>query len=225
MLVIAAALSIQDPRERPVEKEQAADQAHAVFKDPVSDFVTLLNIWERADALGRTGPLKRFCREHFLSFRRMREWRDIHRQLKSIAAEAGLAQAADPAAPSAAAGRPDAAFGDLYTAIHMSILSGFLSNIALRKKEKNIYRAARGRECMLFPGSGLFNRGGDWIVAAEMVHTSRLFARMAANIDSAWLEALAGRPVPPDLPRAPLVPPAGPGGGRRAGQPLRARDR
>ncbi len=190
MLIIAAALSIQDPRERPAEKEQAADQAHAVFKDPASDFATLLNIWERAGDIVRSGPLKRLCREHFLSFRRMREWRDIHRQLAAIAAEAGLAPPRDQAPPSAAADGRNQTFGALYTAIHQSVLSGFLTNIAQRK-EKNIYRAARGRECMLFPGSGLFNRGGDWIVAAEMVQTSRLFARMAANIDSAWIEALA----------------------------------
>ncbi len=191
LLVIAAALSIQDPRERPVDREPAADQAHAAFKDPASDFVTLLNIWERARDIVRTGPLKRFCREHFLSFRRMREWRDIHRQLKTIAADAGLDQDQARTPPPAAAANRDDAFGALYTAIHMAILSGFLSNIALRK-EKNFYRAARGRECMLFPGSGLFNRAGDWIVAAEMVQTSRLFARLAANIDSAWLEPLAG---------------------------------
>ena len=190
LLVIAAALSIQDPRERPVEKEPAADQAHAVFKDPASDFVTLLNIWERAREVVRSGPLKRFCRQYFLSFRRLREWRDIHRQLKTIAAEAGLTQPNDQAPPAAAERRGDT-FGALYTAIHVAVLSGFLTNIAQRK-EKNIYRAARGRECMLFPGSGLFNRAGDWIVAAEMVQTSRLFARTAANIDSTWLESLAG---------------------------------
>jgi len=194
LVVIAAALSIQDPRERPLNKEQAADQAHGVFKDPASDFVTLLNIWERSREHVRTGPLKRFCREHFLSFRRMREWRDIHRQLAAIAEEAALeATGSAPATvPLAAADSQTATFGALYTAIHMSVLSGFLSNIAL-KKEKNIYRAARGRECMLFPGSGLFNRSGDWIVAAELVFTSRLFARTAANIESAWLESLAGK--------------------------------
>ncbi len=190
LLVLAAALSIQDPRERPVEKEQAADQAHAVFKDPASDFVTLLNIWDRSGGIVRSGPLKRFCREHFISFRRIREWRDIHRQLKTIAAEAGLAENAGPAPTAAADGRAEQ-FGALYTAIHIAILSGFLTNIAQRR-EKNIFRAARGRECMLFPGSGLFNRAGDWVVAAEMVHTSRLFARTVANIDSTWLEPLAG---------------------------------
>jgi ATP-dependent helicase HrpA len=191
LLVIAAALSLQDPRERPVEKEQAADQAHAVFKDPASDFLTLLNIWEHSRDIVRTGPLKRFCREHFLSFRRMREWRDIHRQLQTIAAEAGLDMTGDQLPPPAAADSRNETFGALYTAIHMAVLCGFLSNIA-RRKEKNIYRAARDRECMLFPGSGLFNRAGDWIVAAEMVHTSRLFARMAANIDSVWIESVAG---------------------------------
>ena len=194
LLVIASALSIQDPRERPVDKEQAADQAHGRFRDPASDFVTLLNIWELSREQMGSGPLKRFCRAHFLSFRRMREWRDIHRQLTAIAEEAALGGRGDGPAqtPPAAADNRTETFGALYTAIHMAVLSGFLTNIA-HKKEKNIFRAARGRECMLFPGSGLFNRAGDWIVAAEMVHTSRLFARMAANIDSAWLEPLAGR--------------------------------
>ncbi len=194
LMVIAAALSIQDPRERPVGKEQAADQAHGRFRDPASDFVTLLNIWELSQEHMGSGPLKRFCRAHFLSFRRMREWRDIHRQLTAIAEEAALGGRGDAPAktPLAAADNRTETFGALYTAIHMAVLSGFLTNIA-HKKEKNIFRAARGRECMLFPGSGLFNRAGDWIVAAEMVHTSRLFARMAANIDSAWLEPLAGR--------------------------------
>ncbi|MGD9331521.1 MAG: ATP-dependent RNA helicase HrpA [Desulfobacterales bacterium] len=195
MLAITAVLSIQDPRERPVDREQAADQAHAVFKDPASDFITLLNIWEHAVSMVRAGPLKHFCKHHFLSFRRMREWRDIHRQLAAIVKEAGLNPSAGDQGktppPAAAESRTDS-FGALYTAIHRSVLSGFLANIA-SKKEKNIYRAARGRECMLFPGSGLFNRGGEWIVAAEMVLTSRLFARMAANIDRAWLEPLAGR--------------------------------
>jgi ATP-dependent helicase HrpA len=185
--VLAAALSIQDPRERPAEKEAQADQAHALFKDPASDFSSLLAIWQRCHGLGASlktqNQLRRFCREHFLSYRRMREWRDIRDQILTILAEQKLLPAP---------GRTTRQGADLYAALHRSILSGYLGNIAV-KKEKNFYTATQGRQAMLFPGSGLFNRGGNWIVAAEMVETSRLFARTAANIESAWLEELGGR--------------------------------
>jgi ATP-dependent helicase HrpA len=183
--VIAAALSIQDPRERPADRAEEADRAQALFVDPASDFLTLVNIWNRYQETWReqktTGQMKKFCRAHFLSYRRMREWRDIHAQLKDILAENGLSRAG------AAAVDPDGR----YAAIHKAVLSGFLSNIAVRK-EKNVFQAAKGREVMIFPGSALFNRAGDWIVAAEMVETSRLFARMTATVDSAWLEELGG---------------------------------
>ena len=183
--VIAAALSIQDPRERPADRAEEADKAQALFVDPASDFLTLVNIWNRYQDTWReqktTGRMKKFCRAHFLSYRRMREWRDIHVQLNDILAENGLSRAG------AAGVDPDGR----YAAIHKAVLSGFLSNIAVRK-EKNVFQAAKGREVMIFPGSALFNRAGDWIVAAEMVETSRLFARMAATVDSAWLEELGG---------------------------------
>ncbi|MFY9941722.1 MAG: DUF3418 domain-containing protein, partial [Desulfobacterales bacterium] len=183
--VIAAALSIQDPRERPADRAEEADRAQAVFIDPASDFLTLVNIWNRYQETWRekqtTGQMKKFCRAHFLSYRRMREWRDIHAQLNDILVENGLARAG--AAEVDPEGR--------YAAIHKAVLSGFLSNIAVRK-EKNVFQAAKGREVMIFPGSALFNRAGEWIVAAEMVETSRLFARMTATVDSAWLEELGG---------------------------------
>ncbi|MDF1594177.1 MAG: ATP-dependent RNA helicase HrpA [Desulfobacterales bacterium] len=202
--VIAAALSIQDPRERPQEDAGKADQAHAVFVDPASDFVTLLNIWkkyhETLDIEKTAASLKRFCKSHFLSYRRMREWRDIHAQITVILGEYDLqklsrrtvknkkkpvfsAHEKKKKAPT------DAPFGSLYRAVHRSVLSGFLSNIAV-KKEKNVFRAAKGREVMIFPGSALFNKAGNWVVAAEMVQTSRLFARTVATIDCGWLEAL-----------------------------------
>ena len=186
--VIAAALSINDPRERPAEMEAEADRIHAVFKDPSSDFMTLLNIWRRYHQAGDEGQSrskqKKFCREHFLSYKRMREWQDVHDQLTLILKESG---GPHPIAP--AAGKSGEEL--LYRGIHRSILSGYLSNIAL-KKEKNIYQATKGREVMIFPGSGLFNKAGRWIVAAEIVETSRLFARMAAHIDGDWLEELGG---------------------------------
>jgi ATP-dependent helicase HrpA len=182
--VIAAALSIQDPRERPVEKADLADHMHAPFRDPASDFITLLNIWNRYhrewETLKTQNRMRRFCKEHFLSFPRMREWVYTHAQISAILGE----RKSDP-------GPADRSPESLYGGIHRSILSGFLSNIAV-KKEKNLYQAARGREVMLFPGSTLFNRNAPWIVAAEMVKTSRLFARTAARIEPEWLEALAG---------------------------------
>ena len=186
--VIAAALGIQDPRERPYDKVELAEAAHAVFQHPESDFLTYLQIWNRyAGTFEKKlsqGSLRKFCREHFLSYRRMMEWRDIYLQILNIA---------DIRLP----GKKSTGFSQIEIdqlvadKIHRSILSGCLTGIA-RKKEKNFYTAAKSREVMLYPGSGLFNRGGPWIVAAEISRTSRLFARNAANIKSEWLEELGG---------------------------------
>lgn len=198
MTIIAAALSIADPRERPSEKTQAADQAHEQFEDPLSDFITLLNIWNRYHAQLDKGTsnnqMRRFCHANFLSYKRMREWRDVYRQitltLQDHADDAPTAQNGNASGKKKQNKKNDA-FGERYTAIHKALLSGFLSNIAV-KKEKNMFQAAQGREVMLFPGSGLFNASPQWIMAAEMVATSRLFARCAAAIDHRWLESLAG---------------------------------
>ncbi|WP_419657399.1 HrpA: ATP-dependent RNA helicase [Desulfosarcina variabilis str. Montpellier] len=197
--VIAAALSIQDVRERPLDKENLADQAHRPFVDPLSDFITILNLWTAIhhgpQAPRSMNALKKFCRQHFLSFRRIREWRDIHNQITAVLKEQGMQTegiGVRNAGPVPDAGRADdGGFHPLYAAIHRAILSGFLSNIAL-KKEKVFFRAAKEREVMIFPGSGLFKNPGDWIVAAEMVETSRLFARKVATIDVGWLEPLGG---------------------------------
>ncbi|MBI9086969.1 MAG: ATP-dependent RNA helicase HrpA [Desulfobacterales bacterium] len=194
MTVIAAALCIADPRERPQEKAQAADAAQQVFRDPASDFVTRLNIWRHYhQALARektTARMKAFCTRHFLSFRRMREWRDIHNQLHDILKEnrfgTDTASTAETVLKS-----EDNNFSALYEAIHRSLLSGFLSNIAM-KKENALFQATQGRQAMVFPGSALFKHPPAWIVAAEMVETSRLFARTCAAVDPAWIEA-AGR--------------------------------
>ena len=231
ILIVAAALSISDPRERPAEKAGDADAVHRSFFDPLSDFSTLVNIWNRyrsasAKAAPTQASRRRFCRQHFLSYRRMREWQDIYAQLDEVVTECGLKSPvpsasghtaiengrgqSDRSAPegsllpderpthsdkSKAASRPATpkesdVYGDRYAAIHRSILAGFLSNIAVRR-EKNVYRAARDREVMLFPGSCLFNRGAEWIVAAEMVETSRVFARIAGRIDNRWIEPMA----------------------------------
>lgn len=184
--VIAAALSVQDPRERPYDKIDQAAAAHAQFVHPESDFLTYLQIWNRySDSLERMesqSKWRKFCRDHFLSFRRMREWRDIYHQILEIADGADT----KPGRRKPAKIEIDQTVSDR---IHRSILAGYLSNIA-QKKEKNFYTAAKSREVMLYPGSGIFNRGGPWIVASEISLTSRVFARNAANIKNEWLEEL-----------------------------------
>ena len=190
ILVIAAALSTQDPRERPAGKEKEADAARAPFVSPLSDFLTLLTLWERfienAPGARSPGRLRRFCRDHFLSFRRMREWRDVHNQIREIVEEETAGRREKPRGRTTGSDPQDR-----YGRIHRAVLSGYLSNIAV-KKEKNAYNGTGGRRVVIFPGSGLYNRGGDWIVAAEVVETTQLFARTAANIDRDWLEALGG---------------------------------
>ncbi|MHB8137644.1 MAG: ATP-dependent RNA helicase HrpA [Smithellaceae bacterium] len=184
--VIAAALSIQDPRERPYDKIDQAAAAHAQFQHPESDFLTYLQIWNRySDSLEKMqsqGKWRKFCRDHFLSYRRMTEWRDIYHQILEIISGKNIA----PKHKKPAKIEIDQTISDK---IHRCILSGYLSNIA-QKKEKNFYTAAKSREVMLYPGSGLFNRGGPWIVASEISLTSRVFARNAANIKNEWLEEL-----------------------------------
>lgn len=183
--VIAAGLSIQDPRERPYDKMDKATAAHAQFLHAESDFLGYLQLWNRySDSIEKMqtqNKLRKFCRDHFLSYRRMMEWRDIYHQILEIAGGYQI-----PRHRKTAKIDIDQNISDK---IHRCILSGYLSNIAL-KKEKNLYTAAKSREVMLYPGSGLFNRGGQWIVAAEIALTSRLFARNAGNIKSEWLEEL-----------------------------------
>jgi ATP-dependent helicase HrpA len=180
-VVIAAALSIQDPRERPADKEALADQAHSVFKDKLSDFVTFLRIWNTIESKRKEGvtrnQLKRFCKENFLSYIRIEEWRDVYEQICSILSDAG-----------------DFPMNDIpagYEAIHRSILAGFLSQIAFHKEDA-AYTGARGRMVQIFPGSGVYKKRPKWIVAAEFVKTSQLFARTVAEIKPEWIEELAG---------------------------------
>ncbi len=209
-VVITAALSIADPRQRPMEKIQQADQKHGVFRDPSSDFVSYRNIWKayqraRKEADSRS-KLRQFCSDHFLSFRRMREWEDIQHQIRRVLKEhldtgsrqkdrgAGRGKGKDGNGTEGIykgtrglKAKEYEVGGPVYTALHKSILSGYLANIA-RKKEKQIYTAAKGQQVMIFPGSGLFKKAPDWILASEFVHTSRLFARTVAHIDPAWIE-------------------------------------
>ncbi len=184
--VVAAALSIQDPRERPYDKIDQAAVAHAQFQHPESDFLTYLQIWNRySDSIEKMesqNRLRKFCRDHFLSYRRMTEWRDIYHQILEIVSGRNIPRKRGKTVKI----EIDQTVADR---IHRCILSGYLSNIA-QKKEKNMYTAAKSREVMLYPGSGLFNRGGPWIVASEISLTSRVFARNAANIKTEWLEEL-----------------------------------
>ncbi|MBP54256.1 MAG: ATP-dependent RNA helicase HrpA, partial [Marinobacter sp.] len=181
-LVIIAGLSVQDPRERPQDKQQAADQAHAPFNDKESDFLTLLNIWnfyeEQRQELSQN-QLKKVCQKSFLSWMRMREWRDIHRQLTLICREQKLKLNRDSAS---------------YESLHKAILAGLLGQVAV-KLEKKEYLATRNRKVMIFPGSKVSKTGPKWIVAAEIVETSRVFARVVAKIEPEWIEPLAGHVV------------------------------
>jgi ATP-dependent helicase HrpA len=168
--IIAAALSVQDPRQRPLERADAADERHARFADEQSDFLSFLKLWKLQDESG----LRRICRESFLSYPRMREWRDVHEQLK---------QAFE--APETSV-KPEQASG--YRAIHRALLTGLLGNVGMRDEE-GAYTGARGIKFWVHPGSWT-KKPGKWIVAAELVETTRLFARTVAAIEPRWLEEL-----------------------------------
>jgi len=175
-IIIGAALSIADPRVRPAEKEGAADRAHEKFGGGGSDFLSFLTIWYECAKLPSQGRLRKFCKQNFLSYQRIREWRDIHEQIRKIlVSQKGFNFNRQAAA---------------YDAIHRAVLSGSLRNLGLRKG-KNIYQAGQDKEVMIFPGSALFNKAGKWVMAAELVETSRLFARCVANIKVEWIEPLA----------------------------------
>ena len=196
MLIIAAGLSIPDPRERPEEGREQANAAHKAFACPDSDFLTLLRIWQaspQAEGKGSTTALRKFCRSNYLSFMRMREWRDVWRQLSDT-----LREDKDVTSEQGKDSNDDA--------IHRSILAGQLGNIATRE-DNNLYKAAGNREVCLFPGSNLYARrdkknpakpGQDkskqpaWIVAGEIVQTSQLFARTVAKVNPDWIAELGG---------------------------------
>ena len=172
MLVIAAALSIQDPRERPLEKAAAADERHARFADERSDFVSFLKL---ARAFP-DGPSRRQCRENFLSYARMREWRDVHAQLRDAVGD--LEWKSSSANPEKAEG---------YRAIHRALLAGLLGNAGMKDEQAGNYTGARGIKLWVHPGSGT-KKPGRWLMASELVETTRLFARGVATIEPKWLE-------------------------------------
>lgn len=178
VLTIVSAMSLQDPRERPHERQQAADEKHRQHWDEQSDFLSLVNLWnffeENRQALTQK-KLRQFCRENFLSYPRMREWRENHRQLHLMCKEMKLKANQEPAD---------------YASIHRSLLAGLLGNIG-EKVDENEYLGARNRRHFIFPGSSQFKRKPKWIMSAELVETTRLFARNVAQIDPEWIEPLA----------------------------------
>ncbi|HEY4415163.1 MAG TPA: ATP-dependent RNA helicase HrpA, partial [Verrucomicrobiae bacterium] len=203
LLIIAAGLSIQDPRERPLDKKEAAAAAHKRFTDPKSDFLSLLKIWDAVhgewERLRTQNARRKFCRTNFLSYLRMREWQDLHAQLHGALSDLGRFKLNESNAD--------------YAAIHRSILSGLLGHVALRK-ERNLYQGVGNRQLAVFPGSALFDRNErtakvpvptktpnapkpvstqqpQWLMAGEIVETSQLFARTVAGIDPLWIVQLA----------------------------------
>ncbi len=201
LLIIAAGLSIQDPRERPLDQKDAAAAAHKQFSDPQSDFLSLLNIWNAVhdewDHLRTQGQRRKFCKQRFLSYLRMREWQDVYSQLHDALSDLGTLKLNESNAA--------------YDAIHRSILAGLIGHVA-RFEERNAYKAAGNRLLSVFPGSALYARDErqkkpiikgnkpppkpksnqpPWIVAGEIVETSQLFARTVAGIDPQWIFQLA----------------------------------
>jgi ATP-dependent helicase HrpA len=179
VLVIAAALSVQDPRDRPLEKQQQADEAHAQFRHEESDFLGYLKLWDQMEEQRRhlsKHKYRKLCRERFLSSTRMQEWHDIHAQLRIQMHDMGFRE------NEAEAG---------YEEIHRAILSGLLSHIGFRSKDRD-YLGARNSRFHIFPGSGLFKKQPKWVMAAELVETTKLYARTVAAIQPEWVEAAAG---------------------------------
>ncbi|GAA1650034.1 ATP-dependent RNA helicase HrpA [Kribbella alba] len=181
VMVIASALSIQDPRERPTDAEAQATQQHARFRDPNSDFLGFLNLWnylkkQQNELSGN--QFRRMCRNEYLNYLRVREWQDIFAQLRQVAAQIGVTlnsgEAADP------------------QSVHISLMAGLLSHLGMKDPaNQHQYLGARGARFAIFPGSGLFKKPPQFVMAAELVETSRLWARVNAKIEPEWAEDLA----------------------------------
>jgi len=178
VIIIVAALSIQDPRERPQEKRGAADEKHGRFDDPDSDFIAFLNLWnylEEQQSELSNSQFRKLCQKDFLAYMRIREWQDIVYQLSTVCNEMGMKATTNVADSDR---------------IHQSLLSGMLSHIGF-KDEKQLYKGARNSQFHIFPGSGLFKKSPKWIMSAELVETSKLYARINARIDLKWVEGFA----------------------------------
>jgi ATP-dependent helicase HrpA len=183
VLVLVAALSIQDPRERPADRQEAADERHRRFADRGSDFLTWLNLWrhlhERQAELS-SNQFRKLCRADFLNYLRVREWQDLHGQLRAVARDLGIGL-----------NRAEASPDDVHTAL----LAGLLSHVGLKQGDTREYLGTRGTRFAIWPGSALARKPSQWVMAAELVETSRLWGREAARIEPEWAEALAGHLV------------------------------
>ena len=178
--VIVSALSIPDPRERPQDKKTQSDQAHAQDKDEDSDFAVLLNLWERFEGQRQElsqNQLRQYCRKQFLNFMRMREWRDIHRQILIACKQLGFKEVASTERN--------------YEAIHRALLAGLFTQVANKMDDSKEMLGCRSRKLSVFPGSMLFKKPPQWIMAAELMETSKLYARVVARIDPSWIEEYA----------------------------------
>ncbi|VAW59249.1 ATP-dependent helicase HrpA [hydrothermal vent metagenome] len=173
-LVIVSALAVQNPRERPVDKQQAADEAHKQFTDKRSDFISWLNIWNKYHDAKKelsANKLRKWCKSNFISWMRMREWLDTHRQIHKMLKELNFKFNSTPAD---------------YSQIHRALLTGFFSQIGF-KDEGHEYQGCRQRKFHIFPGSGLFNKGPKWVLASEIVETQKVYARSLAKIEPQWI--------------------------------------
>ena len=195
-LVIAAALSVQDPRERPADKQVMADEAHEQFRHFESDFLTMLNLWQFYHHLKDTisgSQLRKAMRQNFLSYSRMIEWRDVYVQLKRLVADMGLRpKAIDPSFGTFESPR--------YAPIHRALLAGLLTSVGHRDQAErgpgsHEYKSTQGTRFSIHPGSGVFGKKPKWVVAGELVRTTKLYARMCARVEVEWIESAAGEMV------------------------------
>ncbi|OAT39034.1 ATP-dependent RNA helicase HrpA, partial [Proteus myxofaciens] len=183
LMVITAALSIQDPRERPIDKQQASDEKHKRFQDKDSDFLSFLNLWDYLKTQQKElshSQFRKMCRQEFLNFMRLREWQDVYTQLRQVIKELGFAINSEPAD---------------FRSVHVSLLSGLLSHIGQKDTDKQEFTGARNARFSIYPGSALFKKPPKWTMVAELVETSRLWGRVAARIEPEWIEPIAGHLV------------------------------
>jgi ATP-dependent helicase HrpA len=178
VLIIASALSVQDPKERPLNKQQAADLAHKEYQDESSDFISFVNLWnvyEQNRQELSSNQLRKFCTKNYLSFMRMREWRDVHRQLHIACKSLGYKAQSSEAS---------------YQSVHVALLSGLLGHIGFKQENKE-FLGARNRRFYIFPASVQYKKPAKWLMVSELVETSRLYGRVAAKIEPEWVEPLA----------------------------------
>ncbi len=180
VMVITAALAIQDPRERPSDKKQSADDKHHRFADKESDYIAYVNLWnyikEKQQSLS-SNQFRKLCKQEYLNYFRVREWQDVYFQIQQVMQELNHKISSQAAT---------------YEAIHIALLAGLLSHVGLKDQEKNEYQGARNARFGIFPASGLFKKQPKWIIAAELVETSKLWGRVIAKIQPEWIEPLAG---------------------------------